>query len=131
MANGENESERTVSRISKEGMQKVMEPDDILVEAWRCLGKYAVDFMTSFLTEFYKWIGCLRNRERQFDPYLREQWRCTIAAVVSWLALSTRVRQSEGSGFKSRSGQIAYFHGVKTRLSTLGTGDVPRGSDST
>ena len=24
-----------------------------------------------------------------------------------------------GSGFKSRSGQIAYFHGVKTRLSTL------------
>ena len=27
------------------------------------------------------------------------------------------------------SGQIAYFHGVKTRLSTLGTGDVPRGSD--
>ena len=23
-----------------------------------------------------------------------------------------------------------YFHGVKTRLSTLGTGDVPRGSDS-
>ena len=27
--------------------------------------------------------------------------------------------------------QIAYFHGVKTRLSTLGTGDVPRGSDST
>ena len=44
---------------------------------------------------------------------------------------STQVRQSEGSGFKSRSGQIAYFHGVKTRLSTLGTGDVPRGSDST
>ena len=44
---------------------------------------------------------------------------------------STKVRQSEGSGFKSRSGQIAYFHGVKTRLSTLGTGDVPRGSDST
>ena len=43
----------------------------------------------------------------------------------------TQVRQSEGSGFKSRSGQIAYFHGVKIRLSTLGTGDVPRGSDST
>ena len=47
------------------------------------------------------------------------------------LMVSTQVRQSEGSGFKSRSGQIAYFHGVKTRLSTLGTGDVPRGSDST
>ena len=45
--------------------------------------------------------------------------------------VSTQVRQSERSGFKSRSGQIAYFHGVKTRLSTLGTGDVPRGSDST
>ena len=45
--------------------------------------------------------------------------------------VSTQVRQSEGSRFKSRSGQIAYFHGVKTRLSTLGTGDVPRGSDST
>ena len=29
----------------------------------------------------------------------------------------------------SRSGQIAYFHGVTTRLSTLGTGDIPRGSD--
>ena len=39
--------------------------------------------------------------------------------------------QSEGSWFKSRSGQIAYFHGVKTRLSTLWTGDVPCGSDST
>ena len=44
--------------------------------------------------------------------------------------VSTQVRQSEGSGFKSWSGQIAYFHGVKTRFSTLGTGDVPRGSDS-
>ena len=42
--------------------------------------------------------------------------------------ISTQVRQSEGSGFKFRSGQIAYFHGAKTRLSTLGTGDVPRGS---
>ena len=26
--------------------------------------------------------------------------------------------------------RVAYFHGVKTRLSTLGTGDVARGSDS-
>ena len=34
--------------------------------------------------------------------------------------VSMQVRQSEGSGFKSQSGQIAYFHGVKTRLSTLG-----------
>ena len=40
---------------------------------------------------------------------------------------STQLRQSEGSGFKSRSGQIAYLRGVKYRLSTLGTGDVPRG----
>ena len=47
------------------------------------------------------------------------------------LMVSTQVRQSEGSGYKSRSGQIAYLHGVNTRLSTLGTGDVPRGSDST
>ena len=48
------------------------------------------------------------------------------------LVVSTKVRQSEGSGFKSRSGQVAYnFHCVKTRLSTLGTGDVPHGSDST
>ena len=46
----------------------------------------------------------------------------------SGLMVSMQVRQSEGSGFKSRSGQIAYFHGVKTRLSL---GDVPRGSDST
>ena len=30
--------------------------------------------------------------------------------------VSTQVCQSEGSVFKSRSGQIAYFHGVKTRL---------------
>ena len=29
--------------------------------------------------------------------------------------ISMQVRQSGGSGFKSRSGQIAYFHGVKTR----------------
>ena len=42
--------------------------------------------------------------------------------------VSTQVRQS---GFKSRSGQVAYFHGVKTRLSTLGNGDVPRGAVST
>ena len=49
----------------------------------------------------------------------------------SGLMVSTQVGQSEGSGFKSRSGQIAYFDGVKTRLSTLGTGDVPHGSDST
>ena len=42
--------------------------------------------------------------------------------------VSTQVRQSEGSGFKSRSGQIAYF---QTRPSTLGTDDVPCGSDST
>ena len=47
------------------------------------------------------------------------------------LVVSTQVRQSEGPGFKSRCGQIAYFHGVKTRLSTLGTGGAPRGSDST
>ena len=47
----------------------------------------------------------------------------------SWLA--RMVRQSEGPGLKSRSGDIAYFHGVKTSLSTLGTGDVSRGSDST
>ena len=45
--------------------------------------------------------------------------------------VTTQVRQSEGSGFKSRSGQIAYFHGVKIRLSTLGTSDDLRGSDST
>ena len=45
--------------------------------------------------------------------------------------VNTQVRQSEGSGLKSRSGQIAYFHGVTTMLSTLGIGDVPRGSDST
>ena len=42
-----------------------------------------------------------------------------------------QICQFEGSGFKFRSGQIAYFHGVKTRLSQLGTGDVPRRSDST
>ena len=45
--------------------------------------------------------------------------------------ISTQVRKSEGPVFKSQSGQIVYFHGVKTRLSALGTGDVPRGSDST
>ena len=45
--------------------------------------------------------------------------------------VSTQVCQSEGSGFKYRSGQIAYLHGVKIMLSTLGTGDVPFGSDST
>ena len=43
----------------------------------------------------------------------------------------TQVRQSEGPGFNPRSGQIVSFHGVKTRLSTIGTGDIPRGSDST
>ena len=45
--------------------------------------------------------------------------------------VSTQVCQSEGWGFKSQSVQISYLNGVKTRLSTLGTGDVPRGSDST
>ena len=42
--------------------------------------------------------------------------------------VSTHVRQSEGSGFKSRPGEIADLHGVKTRISTLGTVDVPRGA---
>ena len=59
--------------------------------------------------------------------------KCTrdiIGSRVGFM-VSTQVRQSEGSGFKSRSGQIAYFHGVKTSLSTLGSGDVPHGSDST
>ena len=37
------------------------------------------------------------------------------------ILVSTQACQSDGSRFKSRSGQIAYFHGVKTRLSTLGT----------
>ena len=32
--------------------------------------------------------------------------------------VSTRIRQFESPRFKSRSGQIAYFHGVKTKLST-------------
>ena len=42
-----------------------------------------------------------------------------------------QVHQSEGSGLKFRSEQIAYnFHGVKTRLSILGTGVLPCGSDS-
>ena len=45
--------------------------------------------------------------------------------------VSTQVHQSKGSGLKSRCGQGAYFHGVKIRRSTLGTGDLPRGSDST
>ena len=45
--------------------------------------------------------------------------------------VSTQIYQSEGSGLNSRPGQIAYFHGVKNRLSTLGTGDVPGVSDST
>ena len=44
--------------------------------------------------------------------------------MVSWIAHSYAKP-------KVRGGQIAYCHGVKTRLSTLGTGDVPRGSDST
>ena len=47
------------------------------------------------------------------------------------LMVSTQARQSEGSAFKSRSGQVAYFHGVIIRLSTLGTGDVTRGLDYT
>ena len=38
--------------------------------------------------------------------------------------------QFRGPRFQSRSGQIPYFHGVKMRLSTLGTSDVPRVSDS-
>ena len=41
-----------------------------------------------------------------------------------------QVRQSEGTGLKSRSEQIAYFRGLKTRISTLGAGDIPRDSDS-
>ena len=50
--------------------------------------------------------------------------------MVRTQVCQVHLQVSEVSGFKSRSGQIAYFHGVKTRLSTLGTGDVPRGSDS-
>ena len=49
--------------------------------------------------------------------------------MVSWLE-QHRYASSRGRG-SNPSGQIAYFHGVKTRLSTLGAGDVPRGPDST
>ena len=69
-----------------------------------------------------------------FSTIANSTWRAALYQQLEsrgGLMVSTQVRQSEGSGFKSRSGQIAYFHGVKTRLSTLGTGDVPRGSDST
>ena len=45
--------------------------------------------------------------------------------------VSTQIHQSDGPGIKSRPGRIAFFYGVKTRLSTLGAGDVPRGLDST
>ena len=46
--------------------------------------------------------------------------------------VNTQVRQSEGSAFKSQSGQIAYFHGCKNHQAlNIGTGDVPRGSYST
>ena len=37
---------------------------------------------------------------------------------------------TQRSGFDSQSGQIACFHGVKNRLSTIGTGDVLRRLDS-
>ena len=62
-------------------------------------------------------------------PHCKSQWR-RRGLMVSMRPVRL-VRQSEGSGFKSRSGEIAYFHGVKNQVSTLGTGDVPRGSDST
>ena len=54
-----------------------------------------------------------------------------IAAAKLFWAVASWLRQSEGTAFKYQYGQIAYFHGVKTRLSTLGTADAPRGSDST
>ena len=44
--------------------------------------------------------------------------------------VSTQAHQSEESRFKSRSGQVAYLHDVKTTLSA-GTGDFPCGSDYT
>ena len=49
--------------------------------------------------------------------------------MASWV--STQVRQSESPEFKSLSRQIVYFHGVKPRLSRLGTGDIHHGSDYT
>ena len=46
------------------------------------------------------------------------------------LLAKMQIRHSKGLGFNPRTGQIAYFCGVKIRFSTLGTGDVPRGSYS-
>ena len=66
-------------------------------------------------------------------PVLTRAWISTHAVQLCLhkrAVVSRRVHQSKGPGFKSRFEQIAYFHGVKTRFSTLGTGDVPRGSDS-
>ena len=57
-----------------------------------------------------------------------------VFTIIMRLPRELQVCQSESSGFMDRrSGQIAYCHGVKTGLSTLGTGegDVPCGSDST
>ena len=50
--------------------------------------------------------------------------------MEAWLArryANLKVRGSKPGLDRLRN---AYFHGVKTRLSTLETGDVPRGSDS-
>ena len=89
----------------------------------------------------------MANQEKQFRTYHRRHLYCNRLhgrvgkgpnrkSTINLdsrggLMVSTQVRQSEGSGFKSRTGQIVYFHGVKTTLSTFWTGDVPRGSDFT
>ena len=46
--------------------------------------------------------------------------------MASWLA--RRYTNPKVQGANPGLDRNAYFHGVKTRLSTLGTGDVPIGS---
>ncbi|XP_051779618.1 uncharacterized protein LOC127526820 [Erpetoichthys calabaricus] len=96
LMNEENERERRlddveivnqeVQRISKEEVRTAMKrmkngkavgPDDIPVEAWRCLGEMAVEFLTRLFNGILEVRGCLRSGEEVYwCRYLRIRGMC-------------------------------------------------------
>ena len=56
--------------------------------------------------------------------------RLVIFVFLLLFYISSCEQSRDGLVARTQVRQIAYYHGVKTRLSKLGTVDVPRGSDS-
>ncbi|KAK3511357.1 hypothetical protein QTP70_005279 [Hemibagrus guttatus] len=84
---GVNSVEQKVDKIRKDEVRKALKrmksgkaagPDDIPVEAWKCLGEAAVEFLTSLFNRV------LKNLEKAYDRVPREElWYCMRKSGVA------------------------------------------------